>query len=128
MASSKIKGFWKQQPTKAATDAVDVLTFPFSFNPTSATQISLGTLPNGARPIEVTSFGGATGGASPTVDIGSAASNAGFANELPAGALANGSGVLTGIVLTADTEVFGKVGASAATGGTVIGIIKYIMA
>jgi len=58
MASSKIKGFWKQQPTKAATDAVDVLTFPFSFNPTSATQISLGTLPNGARPIEVTCFDG----------------------------------------------------------------------
>ena len=130
MASSKIKGFWKQQPTKAATDAVSVLSFVGSFDPTSASQISLGFLPNGARPIGVICLGGATGGTNPTVDIGSGSNDDGFANELDADAAytEGGSGALTGVVLTVDTEVFGKVGASAATGGTTTVIIQYIMA
>lgn len=107
---------------------VPLLKFKASFNPTSATQILLGALPAGSIPLGVQSLGGATGGTSPTVDIGTLASNQGIANELPANAitLTSTTGVLTGIPLTADTPIYGKVGASAATGGTVTVLINYI--
>lgn len=107
---------------------VPLLKFKASFNPTSASQILLGILPAGSIPLGVQSLGGATGGTSPTVDIGTAASNQGIANEVPANAvtLTSTTGVLTGIPLTADTPIYGKVGASAATGGTVTVLINYI--
>lgn len=129
MASSKIKGFWQQQPTKVSTVSVSVLSFVASFDPTSSSQISLGFYPNGARPIGVISLGGATGGTNPTVIVGSSGDDNGFADELDADAVytEGGSGALTGAVLSADTEVFGKVGASAATGGTTTVIMQYIM-
>lgn len=107
---------------------VPVLVMKASFDPTSATQILLGTLPAGSIPLGVQSLGGATGGANPTVDIGTVASNAGIANEVDADTLTltAATGVLTGVPLTVDTPIYGKVGASAATGGTTTVLISYI--
>jgi hypothetical protein len=99
-----------------------------SFDPTSSSQVSLGTLPRGAVPIMVASYGGATGGTNPTVDIGTTGDDDGYANELDADgvAITNG-GALMNTQITADTEVFGKVGASAATGGATSVAIFYVM-
>jgi|JI10StandDraft_1071094.scaffolds.fasta_scaffold57123_8 hypothetical protein len=107
---------------------VPVLVMKASFDPTSATQILLGTLPAGSIPLGVQSLGGATGGTNPTVDIGTVASNAGIANEVDADTLTltAATGVLTGVPLTVDTPIYGKVGASAATGGTTTVLISYI--
>jgi hypothetical protein len=107
---------------------VPVLVMKASFDPTSATQILLGTLPAGSIPLGVQSLGGATGGTNPTVDIGTVASNAGIANEVDADTLTltDATGVLTGVPLTVDTPIYGKVGASAATGGTTTVLISYI--
>lgn len=129
MAQSKLNGFWAMQPTKGSTLSQVVLSFVSSFDPTSTGQVSLGTLPKGGRPLGIDSFGGATGGTNPTVDIGTAVDPDGFANELDADDVAfNDFGALTGIALTTDTEVFGIVGAAAATGGTTTVLIKYTMA
>ena len=99
-----------------------------SFDPTSASQIEIGTLPAGAVPIMVASYGGGTGGSSPTVDVGTSGDDDGYANELDAdgAALANG-GALLNVQVTADTAVYGKVGGSAATGGTTAVAIFYVM-
>ncbi len=107
---------------------VPVLVMKASFDPTSATQILLGTLPAGSIPLGVQSLGGATGGTNPTVDIGTVASNAGIANEVDADTLTltYATGALTGVALTVDTPIYGKVGASAATGGTTTVLISYI--
>lgn len=107
---------------------VPVLVMKASFDPTSATQILLGTLPAGSIPLGVQSLGGATGGTNPTVDIGTVASNAGIANEVDADTLTltAATGALTGVALTVDTPIYGKVGASAATGGTTTVLISYI--
>ena len=114
-----------------------------SFDPTatSATNVRIGTsassgetlvLPAGAIPISIMTIGGATGGTNPTVDIGTSADDDGLFNEVDAdtagtvkgadGALAVAGG------LAADATVTGKVGASAATGGTYTGILTYVMA
>jgi hypothetical protein len=104
-----------------------------TFSPTSATQILLGTLPAGARVVDIVGFGGATGGTNPTVDIGTVASDAGFANELDADATASSAvaagtaGTLIGTLLTVATPIYGKVGASAATGGTSAVLICFIV-
>lgn len=103
-----------------------------SFDPTSATQILLGTLPIGARVLDVRSWGGATGGTNPTVDIGTVADDDGFGAELDAdgnsGGFAAGTlGVLANTSLTVPTRVYGKVGASAATGGTTTVTIHFIV-
>lgn len=113
-----------------------------SFDPTasSATAVRIGTsdtagnyltLPKGAVPLYLLTIGGATGGTNPTVDIGSSGTPDGFFNEADAdtkGTLngANGS-LVVGTGLTADTRVFGKVGASAASGGTFTGVLVYTM-
>lgn len=113
-----------------------------SFDPTasSATAVRIGTsattgnfltLPKGAVPLYLLTLGGATGGTNPTVDIGSSGTPDGFFNEADAdtkGTLngANGS-LVVGTGLTADTRVFGKVGVSAATGGTFTGVLVYTM-
>jgi hypothetical protein len=103
-----------------------------SFDPTSSSQILIGTLPANARVIDVVSLGGATGGTNPTVDIGTSDDD-GLANELDAdgvsSALAAGTtGAQFGTVIsaTSTTAVYGKVGASAATGGTVTVAIRYV--
>ena len=128
MSRSTVRGFWRIRPTKNATNSVLSASFQATFDPTSVTQILLGTLPAGAIPLQVYSLGGATGGANPTVDIGTIADPDGFANELDAdGVVFNGVGALTGIALTVDTPVYGTVGASAATGGATTVIINYVM-
>lgn len=100
-----------------------------SFDPTSASQVELFTLPAGAIPLWAVSYGGATGGTNPTVDLGTTGDDDGIANELDAdgGAAAYG-GALLNAQLTADTAIYGKVGASAATGGTTSVGVAYIMA
>lgn len=115
-----------------ATTASGLFVMRASFDPTSSTQVLLGTLPVGARVIDVRSWGGGTGGTNPTVDIGTAADNDGFANELDAdgnsSAYAAGTlGVLANTQLTVETAVYGKVGASAATGGATVVHIHYII-
>ena len=114
-----------------------------SFDPTqsSATNVRIGTssssgetlvLPAGAIPISIMTIGGATGGTNPTVDIGTSADDDGLFNEVDA----DGTGTLKGADgalavaggLAADATVTGKVGSSAATGGTFTGILTYAMA
>lgn len=121
-------GGGNQRHTLAGVESM----FIASFDPTSSTQILLGTLPIGAIPYDVISFGGGTGGTNPTVDIGTAGTTDGFANELAAnlirGAVSTTTGgTLLGTQLTAPTPVYGKVGASAATGGTTKVGIRYIV-
>lgn len=94
-----------------------------TFDPTSSTQILLATAPAGSRVVDVLSYGGGTGGTNPTVDIGTSGTTDGFANELAANIAAsavagNKVGTLIGTLLTVPTPIYGKVGASAATGGT----------
>lgn len=114
-----------------ATVASAVFSMRATFDPTSATQILLGTVPAGSRVVDVVGFGGATGGTNPTVDIGTVASNQGFANELDCDATASSAvaagtaGTLIGTLLTVATPIYGKVGGSAATGGTAAVIIQY---
>lgn len=105
----------------------------FSFDPTSATQVLLGYLPIGAVPLDVLGYGGATGGTNPTVDIGTSGTTDGFANELDADATGTTAvssaknGTLLNTRMTSLTAVYGKVGASAATGGTFKGAILYVV-
>lgn len=112
------------------TDISGVVAFArASFNPTSASQVELFTLPKGAIPMYVVSYGGATGGTNPTVDVGTVADNDGLSNELDADTpSASYNGALLNVQITADTTYYGKVGASAATGGTTSIAVAYIMA
>jgi hypothetical protein len=116
-----------------ATLASSVHVLPASFDPTSASQVELGQLPKGAKVIDVVGLGGATGGTNPTVDIGTSGDDDGFANELDCDAGASSAvaagttGALLGTQLTVPTIVYGKVGASAATGGTAVVHIHFIV-
>ena len=123
-----------------ATPSVVTLSEVISFDPTAAaaTNVRIGTssssgetfvLPVGAVPVSFMTIGGATGGTNPTVDIGSSADDDGFFNEVDCdtkGSLkgADGALVVAGGI-SAATTVTGKVGASAATGGTVTGVFTY---
>ena len=125
------------------TPGVMTQSVQISFDPTetSATNVRIGTssssgetlvLPAGAIPISIMTIGGATGGTNPTVDIGTSADDDGLFNEVDA----DGTGTLKGADgalavaggLAADATVTGKVGSSAATGGTFTGILTYAMA
>lgn len=132
MSRTSFVGYLRQYGSnkKSATPAVFEVGIKASFDPTSGGQIKLGTLPKGAIPLPVFSFGGATGGTNPTVDIGTSVDPDGLANELAAdGNFTGGSaGDLAGIELLVDTDFFGQVGASAATGGTTTVFVRYIMA
>ena len=114
-----------------ATSAGAIYAMRFSFDPTSASQVLLGTLPAGSVPLDVVGYGGATGGTNPTVDIGTVADDDGYANELDCDAVGT-SAVAAGVIgalknakVTVATAVYGKVGSSAATGGTFSGSILY---
>ena len=113
-----------------ATSAGALFALRASFDPTSASQVSLGVLPAGAIVQDVLSYGGATGGTNPTVDIGTSGDDDGLANELDADGQAAAvagavGGALINTALASETEVFGKVGASAATGGTTVVAVIY---
>lgn len=115
-----------------ATKASAVFCLRASFDPTSSTQILLGTLPPRSRVIDVVSMGGGTGGTNPTVDIGTVGTSDGFANELRADAVRSAvasttAGTLVGTLNTANVDVYGKVGASAATGGTAVVLVQYTL-
>lgn len=100
-----------------------------SFDPTSASQVELFTLPKGAIPMYAVSYGGATGGTNPTVHLGTTGDADGIADELDADGTAVGyAGALLNTQITADTTYYGQVGASAATGGTTSVAIAYVMA
>lgn len=107
--------------------------FAASFDPTSSAQVLLGYLPAGATPVDVVSYGGATGGSNPTVLVGTAATPNGYATALDADAAGSSAvaagvaGTLLGSQVTAETAVYGKVGGSAATGGTCKVRIVYVM-
>ena len=126
-----------------STPSVVTLSEVIAFDPTaaSATAVKVGTssstgnnfvLPAGAVPISFMTIGGATGGTNPTVDIGTSADDDGFFNEADAdtkGALKGADGALVvGGGIAADVTVTGKVGASAATGGTIVGVFTYTVA
>ena len=114
-----------------------------SFDPTatSATNVRIGTssssgetltLPAGAIPISLLSIGGAAGGSSPTVDVGTSADPDGLFNEVDCdtnGTLQGADGALAVAGgLAADATVTGMKGSSAATSGTFTGILTYVMA
>lgn len=130
MASSTIKGYWRQKPTKSATPSVGLLGIKFSFDPTQASATVSKTLPIGAIPLFVQNLdGGATGGTSPNVNVGTSGDANGYADGLDADnatGLTN-TGLLLGTALTAETEIYAGVGSSAATGGTVNAVLYYMM-
>ena len=131
MSKSTFTGYIRQYgDKKTATPAVLFSCIKFSFDPTQATASVSKTLPKGAIPLFVQNMdGGATGGTNPTVDIGTAGDSDGFSDELDADGstgLTN-TGALLGVELTADTDIYAGVGASAATGGTVTALLYYVM-
>lgn len=126
MARSTTYGFWRQRGGKG-TPAPLPAALAFSFDPTAAAGTGTGKkLPAGARVVEVLINGAATGGASPTVNIGYVG---GDADALVTGAAADAVSrtLVVGAPLAAATEVSANVGASAATGGTVEAIIVFVM-
>jgi hypothetical protein len=102
-----------------------------TFDPTQASA-GLGIiLPKGVRVLDVANDGNATGGAGPTINVGTAADPDAFVEDAeadagPKSALAEGTtGALWNTELTDDTEVYAGVGSSAATGGTTEITISY---
>ena len=117
MASTRFRAPIKVGPN-GNTGVVQCIQFG-SFDPTSTSADTGIDLPKGARPVSIVPYGGTTGGTNPTVDIGTATSLAIFANEVASDATQTAPlGVLANTALTANTPVYGRVGASAATGGT----------
>jgi hypothetical protein len=116
-----------------ATHSYAHFSFGATFDPTSSAQVLLGYLPAGATPIDVISYGGATGGSNPTIIVGTASNDDGYADEIDANAagasaVASGkAGDLLGVQATVETAVYGKVGASAAAGGTSNVRVIYVM-
>jgi len=98
---------------------------------TSATTGQTLTLPAGAVPISILSLGGATGGTNPTVIVGTAADPNGFFTAVDADTAGTASAadgaLVVGTGLTANSVVTGAVGTSAATGGTFVGVMSYVV-
>ena len=130
MASSTIKGFWRQTGNTGGTPSVSLQCIQFTFDPTQVSASIGKTMPKGAIPLFAQNMnGGGTGGTNPTIDIGRLGCLDGFANEIPADAkstLISGA-QLMGVPLLVDTLIFAGVGASAATGGTITAGVYYIM-
>lgn len=125
------------------TPGVMVESVQFACDPTAtgATNVRIGTssstgntltIPAGAIIMSVQTIQAATGGTNPTIDIGTSADNDGIFNELPvdvAGEITGANGALcVAGGLAANATVQAKVGASAATGGTFVGLMTYAMA
>lgn len=130
MSKTTFRGYLREKPTSTATPAVSLLAVKFTFDPTAASAGTGKYLPNGAIPLFVQNIdGGATGGTNPTVDIGTSGDDDGFGAETDADGVTGfiNTGALLGTALTADTEIYAGVGASAATGGTVTAAVYYIM-
>ena len=87
-------------------------------------------LPKGSRLTGIQSLGGATGGASPTVDIGTMADGAAVHNEQDAdtpGTMIVPNGALFNVVNAAPVQLAGRAGASAAAGGTHRSLLYYTL-
>jgi hypothetical protein len=125
------------------TPGVMVQSVQFACDPTatSATNVRIGTssssgetlvLPAGAILMSVQCIQAGTGGTNPTIDLGTSADNDGLFNELPvdvAGEITGANGALcVAGGLAANATVTAMNGASAATGGTFVGILTYAMA
>jgi len=132
MARTSHTGYMRQYGgTKSATPATFLAVIQFDLDPTVASFNTGFILPKGSVPMFVQNMnGGATGGASPTIDVGTQADNDGLTDELAAEVRSGlvRSGDLIGTELTVDTPIFAGVGASAATGGSVRVGVYYIMA
>jgi len=114
--------------------ASEVITFLSST--ATATAVSVGAtvnanapfvLPQGAIPLNFSVLSTSAGGATTTINLGSAASSTGIANNLVSGA--KGVNALTGTLvvaagLTANTTVVASVGSTAGT-GNVSGVFTY---
>jgi len=122
---------------EAASIGTGLQAYGFSFTATAASAAlktlkgdSNLTLPSGFIVTEVLATGAATGGTNPTFDLGTATNDDAFIAEGDANggvvSIAAGGatgGIALGVKLTTDTVVYGGVGASAPTGGTVSGWI-----
>ena len=120
----------------AATFGTGLTAYYFSFTATAASAAQTDgtggslTMPSGFVPLMVVYTGGATGGTDPTFHLGTATDADAFLSGADADVgvatvVAGGStgGVGLGVALAADTVLYGGVGASAPTGGTVTGRI-----
>ena len=120
--------------TPAVLVASEVITFLAST--TTATAVSVGAtvnanapfvLPQGAIPLSFAVLSTSAGGATTTINLGSAANSTGIAQNLVSGA--KGTNALTGALvvaagLTANTTVVASVGSTAGT-GNVTGVIVF---
>lgn len=120
--------------TPAVLVASEVITFLAST--TTATAVSVGAtvnssvpfvLPQGSIPLNFAVLTTSAGGATTTINLGSAANSTGFAQNLVSGA--KGVNALTGTLvvaagLSANTTVVGSVGSTAGT-GNVTGVITF---
>lgn len=106
-----------------------VLGLPISFNPAAAAADTGINLPEGAIVLGFTADGGATGGTSPTYIIGTSGDTNAYitGGSADAAGYTGVDGVNANVPTTAATPIYAGVGASAATGGTVTGILSYIM-
>ena len=132
MSRSSFVGYIRQYgSTKKATPAVFKAVAQFTMDPTVASAGIGVFLPKGAIPVGVQVVsGGATGGTDPDIDIGVVGDADGFAADIAADTTSAEvvGGGLFGVELLIDTEISAGVGASAATGGSVIASVSYIMA
>jgi hypothetical protein len=134
MARNTFSGYIRQHGSRRKGDGANPAPTPapvpsalvFEFDPTAASAGTGKILPKGARVLEVLYNGAATGGASPTFDIGVTGSAAALVNEGDADA-GVGRTVVMGAAQAADIEIVAGVGASAATGGTVTAAVVYVM-
>jgi len=137
MARTSYTGYLRQYggPTKRNnTPSVFLSCLQFSFDVAQASAGTGAFLPIGAIPLFIQSIDGNAAADTATVDVGTAADDDGFGNELIAGvpgtligATVVTAGALLNIELTASTEIFGGVGGMAGTGVSSFGIY-YIMA
>lgn len=145
MGKSTFQGYVRTYGGQDKSSGVDpgvliastVITFLAST--TTATAVSVGAtvnanasfvLPQGAIPLNFTVLSTSAGGATTTINLGTAANSTGFANNLVSGA--KGLTALTGTLvtaagLTANTTVVGSVGSTAGT-GNVSGVFTYTFA
>lgn len=127
MSRSTTRGYWRQVGSRGASPAVLPATMTVSFAGNAAAATPTGKfMPKGARVLEVLYNGAATGGASPTFDLGYVGATSVLVNEGDADA-GPGRTLVMAAPLLEDSEVVGGVGASAATGGTVTATIVFVM-
>ena len=129
MSRTTFRGAVRSRGGRAhGTPSTAVLMLQASGDPTAVAATQIGMLPKGAILLTISSFGGATGGISPTIDVGDGETDDAFASALAVDAAALREAVTgAGVALTADTPVTMKAN-SAATGGVATIAIEYVPA